>query len=901
MQKLALATAFVALAVAAAASPGVAGAALTCDQTASPTGAISSAQGLVNALSPGQTGCLRAGTYTGDVTVDKGVKLTSYGGENAIVRGRVVVTGAGAAIEKLMLDGRNAGNLASPTIHAADVVLRDNDIQNVSTSAICVNVKTSGALVPDRFLIERNRIHHCGSLPWTNLLHGLMLENGTGGIVQDNVVYSNADKGLLLYPSLQSATIRRNTVDGNGSGIHFGEATANTLVESNVVANSTRRWNVESYNLFGAGNAVRSNCVWGSNPTTSYNTRGGIMSGLESYLTLGTNPVAQPGFANRGAGDFSIPAGAGCAAYGAPASVAGLVPDTAIESGPSGSAASTTATFEFSSSRPGATFECRLDTGATAGTWSACAGPATYTGTAGTIYTLNVRAKLGTVADPTPATRSWTTPAVPDTTITAGPTGVTNSASPSFSFTASPSSGATFECSMDSSTAWSACTSPKAYAGLSEGAHTFRVRAVNASGPDPSPAERSFTVDTIAPNTTITSAAPTGTASPSFTFTSSETGSTFECSMDSTTAFSACTSPKAYSGLAAGAHTFYVRARDAAGNIDTTPAQQGFTVNPGCDKIAAPGTATDTAEELYNALSAGQTGCFRTGTYNVSPNSADPYWFEIRKANVTFRSYPGEMATVKGIWDIRHVASGVKIEKLKLIADSPSPTASIGILILADDVIVRDNDITTGDQKGICIHTDNEGTTLPERWIIERNRVHDCGVSNNHEHGIYIADGNGTIRDNVIYDNADRGIQLYPNADGVLIHNNTIDGNGQGMIFGSCGPPVDNDCSTTQTSDNNTVRDNVFTHATIRWNIEQYGTAGSGNLVTTNCVFASNPNYTTNGGIQPNMPGVTVTNNTVADPGYTNRALKDFRFSNSACSGKGAPASVANPTGFPAP
>jgi parallel beta-helix repeat protein len=896
MQKLALATALVAVAVAAAASPGVADAALTCHQTASPTGAISTAQGLVNALSAGQTGCLRAGTYTGDVTVNKGVKLTSYGGENAIVRGRVVVTGAGAALEKLVLDGRNAGNLASPTIHAADVVLRDNDIQNVSTSAICVNVKTSGSLVPDRFLIERNRIHHCGSLPWTNLLHGLMLENGTGGIVQDNVVYSNADKGLLLYPSLQSATIRRNTVDGNASGIHFGEATGNTVVENNVVANATRRWNIEMYNLFGAGNAVRSNCVWASN---TYTSRGGIQDQIENYLTLGTNPVVQPGFANRGAGDFSIAAGAGCAGYGAPNGVAGLVPDTAIESGPSGSTSSTTATFEFSSSRPGATFECRLDTGATTGTWSACAGPVTYTGTAGTTYTLNVRAKLGTVADPTPATRTWTPPTVADTTITAGPTGVTNSASPSFSFTASPSTGATFECAMDSTTAWSACTSPKAYAGLSEGDHTFRVRAVNASGTDQSPAERSFRVDTIAPNTTITSPAAGTTASPSFTFTSSETGSSFECRLDGpgTTqgSYAACTSPKAYSSLAAGTYTFYVRARDAAGNQDATAASEQFTSPPPptCHKVAAPGTAIDTANKLHNALAAGQTGCFRAGVYG--PGSQ---YIEVSKPNLTFRNYPGEAVTIKGAWGFIDAGSGSRVEGLKL--DFVDNTTTVGVWIHGDDITFRNNDITSSDKNIICLHP----SAGPDRFLIEGNRIHDCGqkVSRsqwaadldayNHTHGIYVQSGNGTIRNNVIYDNMTRGVQLYPNASGVTVVNNTIDGNGMGVSF-------DGSAVT-----NNVVRDNLVTNSNIEWNVYAMpSVTGPGNEVAFNCAFASSEwsDTNVNGGIQSPMPGVWVHDNTVADPGYTSRAGKDFRFGNSACAGKGAPASVANPTGFPAP
>ena len=55
-----------------------------------------------------------------------------------------------------------------------------------------------------------------------------------------------------------------------------------------------------------------------------------------------------------------------------------------------------------------------------------------------------------------------------------------------------------------------------------------------------------------------------------FTLSSSEPNSTFECSLDSG-AFSVCSSPKKYTGLANGSQTFSVRAKDAAGNIDPTP------------------------------------------------------------------------------------------------------------------------------------------------------------------------------------------------------------------------------------------------------------------------------------------------------------------------------------------
>jgi PKD repeat protein len=81
----------------------------------------------------------------------------------------------------------------------------------------------------------------------------------------------------------------------------------------------------------------------------------------------------------------------------------------------------------------------------------------------------------------------------PETTISSGPSGTTNSTSASFEFTASEPS--TFECSLDSG-AFASCSSPASYSGLADGSHSFRVRATDTAGnTDPTPAEQTWTVD----------------------------------------------------------------------------------------------------------------------------------------------------------------------------------------------------------------------------------------------------------------------------------------------------------------------------------------------------------------------------------------------------------------------
>jgi hypothetical protein len=172
----------------------------------------------------------------------------------------------------------------------------------------------------------------------------------------------------------------------------------------------------------------------------------------------------------------------------------------------------------------------------------------------------------------------------PDTSIGSGPSGTSTSASASFSFNSSES-GSTYECKLDGGS-WASCSSPKSLSGLSEGAHTFYVRAKDAAGNvDASPASRTWTVDvpepdTTAPNTSIGSG-PSGTStstSASFSFSSSEAGSSFECRLDSAS-WASCSSPKSLSGLSNGSHTFSVRAKDSAGNVDASPATRSWTVD----------------------------------------------------------------------------------------------------------------------------------------------------------------------------------------------------------------------------------------------------------------------------------------------------------------------------------
>jgi len=241
-------------------------------------------------------------------------------------------------------------------------------------------------------------------------------------------------------------------------------------------------------------------------------------------------------------------------------------------------------------------------------------------------------------------------------------------------------------------------------------------------------------------------------------------------------------------------------------------------------------------------------------------------------------SAPGERATILGIFYVADSANDVVVSGLVL--NGKNSTATPSVQINGDRVVLRGNEITN-EHTAICVILggawDRYGRARDA--VVDGNRIHDCGrlPATNYDHGIYV-DGadNARIVNNLIYDNADWGVHLYPNALNTLVERNVIDGNGKGIIFAG-----DSGLS----SNGNVVRYNVISNSTIRYNAESWwgGPVGSGNLLDQNCLWNGKM-----GNIDASGGGFTVGQNTIADPLYVDRAAKDFRLrSGSPCAGMG--------------
>jgi hypothetical protein len=199
-----------------------------------------------------------------------------------------------------------------------------------------------------------------------------------------------------------------------------------------------------------------------------------------------------------------------------------------------------------------------------------------------------------------------------------------------------------FECSIDGST-FTDCTSPAQFSNLADGAHILEARSTDNSGnEDQSPASFTWTVDTVPPDTIISSASDgnnntisngSNTESTSIELTVSgtdtsieedeEVGIHFECSLDGSS-FSTCTSPVQYDNLGDGNHVVEIIAQDNSGNKDLSPASFTWNVNPDEQGTTVTNTTittpmtTNIGDTMINSITDGSNNAITNETTTPS-------------------------------------------------------------------------------------------------------------------------------------------------------------------------------------------------------------------------------------------------------------------------------------------
>ncbi|MGC1165817.1 MAG: hypothetical protein WA862_06905, partial [Solirubrobacterales bacterium] len=392
----------------------------------------------------------------------------------------------------------------------------------------------------------------------------------------------------------------------------------------------------------------------------------------------------------------------------------------------------------------------------------------------------------------------------PDTSITSGPAATTTSTSASFAFLASEA-GSTLSCKLDGGR-WRSCSSPKAYSGLALGSHTFSVRARDAAGNiDASPATRSWFIavaapppppppatvppaDTSAPETTILSGPEaSGTAaSASFAFSSSESGSSFGCKLDSGS-WGACATPKAYSALAPGSHAFSVRASDAAGNVDATPATRTWTVEavappppPPADttppetSITAGPAASTTATSASFSLSASEPGsslaCKLDGASWGSCGSPKTY----SGLSIGAHGFSARATDAAGNVDATPASQSWTVE-----AVAPPPPPSGDCTTTVSTVSSAQSGVSSAAPGAVVCLTDGSygkvtlnATKAAPGVTLRSARAGGATVA-----GISIQGSNLTVARFV----STSSIQIQPGATGITVEHNKVTGGGQGI------------------------------------------------------------------------------------------------------------------------
>jgi hypothetical protein len=323
-----------ALIVAVSALPGPSSSAptkrtVTCSRFAAPGGndgsrggksrPFATPQRLADSLRPGQTGCLRGGTYqagsNGYVLRPRHggapsapITIRSYPGERAKLVGIIYLAQGSNYVTLSALGIEGTGEENTVQITSDHDIVEDSSITNAWRGNSCMILgDTSGAGAATLPIIRRNRFHECGNPHNGAFDHAIYASNMNGGQIVDNLFWNTSALTIQLYPNAHHVRFAHNVVDGDApsvrGGVFFGGdsdyASSDNVVEYNVIAYA-QTFNIDSSwdGATGSNNIARRNCLWAGREG-NINTEGGGFSRID-------NKVANPLFVNKTKHDYRL-------------------------------------------------------------------------------------------------------------------------------------------------------------------------------------------------------------------------------------------------------------------------------------------------------------------------------------------------------------------------------------------------------------------------------------------------------------------------------------------------------------------------------------------------------------------------------------------------------------------
>ncbi|HIE27877.1 TPA: PEGA domain-containing protein, partial [Candidatus Poribacteria bacterium] len=261
-------------------------------------------------------------------------------------------------------------------------------------------------------------------------------------------------------------------------------------------------------------------------------------------------------------------------------------PKLIITNGPPVTITDSTVTFVLNSDEP-ATYSCYLEGYDSDWGEFSSGNVRRYENLTDGSYTFYAKAKdLSGNVTLEPTSSSFVIDTTPPTAqIIEGPNGTLSRKDVTFKFSAQePATFAFYLSGYEESYSSYLKTDSKTYYDLPDGDYTFYVKAKDEVGNEQhKSAERRFTVDTVAPGATITSGPKAlityNNVTINFSAKEPEIFEYYLSGRESEFSHSTLDTTVSYNNLPDGSYTFYVRAKDKAGNIDKTPASCSFTID----------------------------------------------------------------------------------------------------------------------------------------------------------------------------------------------------------------------------------------------------------------------------------------------------------------------------------